>query len=56
MPAAVEDRQLKRGEAGRAGSDVRSDLHVSVEERVSGDIEIELRSRVALYYGANIRQ
>jgi citrate lyase subunit beta/citryl-CoA lyase len=56
MPAAAEASQLKRGEAGRAGSDVRSDLHVSVEERASGGIEIELRSRVALYYGDNIRQ
>jgi citrate lyase subunit beta/citryl-CoA lyase len=56
MPAAAEASQLKRGEAGRAGSDVRSDLHVSVEERASGDVEIELRSRVAPYYGDNIRQ
>jgi citrate lyase subunit beta/citryl-CoA lyase len=56
MPAAAVARQLKRGEAGRAGSDVRSDLHVSVNERTSGGIEIELRSRVALYYGDNIRQ
>jgi len=56
MPAAAEANQLKRGEAGRAGSDVRSDLHVSVEERPGGGVEIELRSRVALYYGDNIRQ
>lgn len=56
MPAAAESSQLKRGEAGRAGSDVRSDLQVSVEERPRGGIEIELHSRVALYYGDNIRQ
>jgi citrate lyase subunit beta/citryl-CoA lyase len=56
MPAAAEASQLKRGEAGRAGSDVRSDLRVSVEDRASGGVEIELRSRVALYYGENIRQ
>jgi len=56
MPAAAEAKQLKRGEAGRAGSDVRSDLHVTVEERASGGVEIELRSRVALYYGDTIRQ
>ena len=55
MPAAAEASQLKRGEAGRAGGDVRSDLHVRVEECASGGIEIDLRSRVALYYGANIR-
>jgi citrate lyase subunit beta/citryl-CoA lyase len=35
---------------------VRSDVHVTVEEHTSGGIEIELRSRVALYYGENIRQ
>ena len=45
-----------RGEAGRAGGDVRSDLHVSFEARASGGIEIELRSRVDLYYGERIRQ
>jgi len=56
MPAAAEASQLKRGEAGRAGSDVRSDLRVGVEDRASGGVEIELRSRVALYYGENIRQ
>ena len=36
MPAAAEASQLKRGEAGRAGGDVRSDVHVTVEERTSG--------------------
>jgi citrate lyase subunit beta / citryl-CoA lyase len=56
MPAAAEASQLKRGEAGRAGGDVRSDLHVSVEERACGGVEVELRSRVALYYGDNIRR
>jgi len=35
---------------------VRSDLRVSFEERASGGIEVELRSRVALYYGDAIRQ
>ncbi len=44
------------GEAGRAGGDVRSDLHVAFEERSAGGIEIDLRSRVALYYGDQIRQ
>jgi citrate lyase subunit beta / citryl-CoA lyase len=47
---------LRRGEAGRAGGDVRSDLHVVFEEHASGGIEIDLRSRVDLYYGASIRQ
>ena len=56
MPAAAEASQLKRGEAGRAGGDVRSDVRVTVEERSSGGIQIQLQSRVALYYGENIRQ
>ncbi len=56
MPAAAETSVARRGEAGRAGLDVRSDLHVSFEERSSGGIAIDLRSRVDLYYGENIRQ
>lgn len=42
-------------EAGRWGKDVRSDCHVSIEPRTTGEIEIELVSRVALYYGESIR-
>ncbi|MGA2369090.1 MAG: citrate lyase acyl carrier protein [Candidatus Korobacteraceae bacterium] len=56
MPVAVETSGLRRGEAGRAGGDVRSDLHVSIEERASGGIEIDLHSRVDIYYGGSIRQ
>src|SRR5271169_1415859 len=56
MPAAAEANQVARGEAGRAGGDVRSDLHVTIEGRTSGGIEIDLRSRVALYYGDNIQR
>lgn len=40
-----------RGEAGRRGDDVRSDLFVTVEPMASGDTVIELRSKVAIYYG-----
>jgi citrate lyase subunit beta / citryl-CoA lyase len=47
---------LRRGEAGRAGSDVRSDSHVTFEDRSFGGIEVDLRSRVELYYGDRIRQ
>ncbi len=56
MTLSAAETTAKRGEAGRAGGDVRSDLHVSFEERASGGIEIELQSRVALYYGAAIRR
>jgi citrate lyase subunit beta/citryl-CoA lyase len=56
MPAVAKISELRRGEAGRAGDDIRSDLHVSFEERGSGGIEIGLRSRVELYYGEVIRR
>src|SRR5271157_4559542 len=56
MPVAEETSRIRRAEAGRAGGDVRSDLHVSFAERATGGIEIELRSRVELYYGEAIRQ
>lgn len=53
---ATTESTLRRGEAGRAGGDVRSDLHVALEERTAGGIEIDLQSRVDLYYGDQIRQ
>ncbi|HUI84795.1 MAG TPA: citrate lyase acyl carrier protein [Candidatus Binatia bacterium] len=56
MPAVAGISTAARGEAGRAGEDVRSDLHVSFEERAGGGIEIDLRSRVDVYYGTSIRQ
>jgi len=43
--------QKKSAEAGHWGKDVRSDLHVAVEPRDSGGIELGLESRVAPYYG-----
>jgi citrate lyase subunit beta/citryl-CoA lyase len=55
MPIA-EVSPAKRSEAGRAGGDVRSDLRVTFEPRDAGGIDIELQSRVSLYYGASIRQ
>lgn len=54
--SATDTSRIRRAEAGRAGNDVRSDLHVSFEERTSGGVEIDLRSRVALYYGEVIRR
>ncbi|HEY3930669.1 MAG TPA: aldolase/citrate lyase family protein [Candidatus Koribacter sp.] len=54
MAATAET--VLRGEAGRVGKDVRSDLHVIFEPRTSGGVEIELKSRVAIYYGENIRR
>lgn len=41
-------------DAGHYGKDVRSDLHVSIEPRDGGGLEITLESRVGLYYGSSI--
>src|SRR5207244_1461619 len=49
--------QIKTGqmaEARHGGKDVRSDLHVTLEPRDSGGLEILLQSRVAAYYGDSI--
>jgi citrate lyase subunit beta / citryl-CoA lyase len=54
--SVAAETNTQRGQAGRAGGDVRSDLRVSFEERARGGVEIELQSRVALYYGDAIRQ
>jgi citrate lyase subunit beta / citryl-CoA lyase len=45
--------QLHRGEAGRTGEDVRSDLRAVFEPREQG-IEIEVQSRVEAFYGPAI--
>ena len=45
-----------RGEAGRTGEGIRSDLHVTVEEQTSDGIALELTSRVEPYYGEAIRE
>jgi citrate lyase subunit beta/citryl-CoA lyase len=55
MATAVEANKVRVGEAGRMGKDVRSDLHVRFEPNGT-TLEIELLSRVGLYYGENIRQ
>jgi citrate lyase subunit beta/citryl-CoA lyase len=41
-------------EAGHHGKEVRSDVHVAIEPRDSGGLEITLESRVGLYYGSSI--
>ena len=43
-------------EAGRSGKEIRSDVRVVLEPRDAGGLEIELVSRVALYYGTDIRR
>ncbi len=54
MATTVEVR-AKVGEAGRQGKDVRSDLFVRYEPG-EAVLEIELQSRVDLYYGERIRE
>ena len=46
---------METAEAGHWGKDVRSDVHVSIEPRPAGGIQISLESRVAAYYGEAIR-
>lgn len=46
--------KIKAAEAGHFGKEVRSDLHVAIEPRDGGGLEINLESRVAPYYGASI--
>lgn len=51
MSSSKEKRATQPGEAGHWGENVRSDLHVRVEPRASGGLEIALESRVKPYYG-----
>src|SRR5262245_1496597 len=54
MSAAVQSGALRPAEAGHWGKDVRSDVHVAIEPREAGGLEISLESRVAAYYGKSI--
>jgi len=49
--AAAEQKTSRAAEAGHWGKDTRSDLHVAIEPRDSGGLEVGLESRVAPYYG-----
>jgi len=53
MTVATETRA---GEAGHWGTEIRSDLHVRIEPRSRGGIDIDLESRVKPYYGDSIRR
>ena len=52
MTGSVEAKSA--GQAGHFGKDVRSDLHVVVEARDGGGLEITMESRIAPYYGSSI--
>jgi citrate lyase subunit beta / citryl-CoA lyase len=56
MMSTATHISAKTGEAGHWGKDVRSDLHVAIEHRDSGGIEIALESRVSFCYGDAILQ
>jgi citrate lyase subunit beta / citryl-CoA lyase len=53
--ANAEAQSKRVGEAGHWGKDVRSDVHVWIEPRERGGIDIVLESRVKAYYGDSIR-
>lgn len=48
--------EIRIGEAGHSGPEIRSDLYVRVEPRDRGGSHIELESRVNAYYGDSIRK
>jgi citrate lyase subunit beta/citryl-CoA lyase len=54
MTGSVEEKSAKAGEAGHFGKDVRSDVHVAIEPRDAGGLDIAMESRVAPYYGGSI--
>ncbi len=56
MTTSADTILTRAGEAGRCGADIRSDLRVRLEPRASGGIQLELVSRVELYYGEAIRR
>jgi citrate lyase subunit beta / citryl-CoA lyase len=56
MNLGIETATKCIGEAGHHGPEIRSDLHVRIEARERGGLEIELESRVKSYYGDAIRQ
>ncbi len=54
MTGTVDEKTAGSGAAGHSGKDVRSDLHVAIEARDGGGLEITMESRVAPYYGNSI--
>ena len=57
MPKAKKKTvRAKKGQAGRRGDDVRSDLFVSVTLSNEGGVDLKLRSKVEAYFGESIRE
>src|SRR6266478_6073775 len=51
MTAPNDGKNPRPAEAGCWGKEMRSDLHVAIEPRDSGGLEVGLESRVVPYYG-----
>ena len=47
--------QLRTGEAGRRGADVRSDCWIAVDLTDSGGVQLSLESKVGALFGSSIR-
>jgi citrate lyase subunit beta / citryl-CoA lyase len=56
MDVVAENQTLTIAEVGHWGREIRSDVHVRIEPRDRGGIEIELESRVKPYYGESIHR
>lgn len=56
MSNVVVSDSLSAGTAGHCGPEVRSDLQVRIEPRAGGRLEINIQSRVDVYYGNSIRR
>ena len=54
MTTTPQSAPARSAEAGHWGKDVRSDVHVALEPRGSGGLDIQLESRVKPYYGDSI--
>jgi citrate lyase subunit beta/citryl-CoA lyase len=54
MTGSVKEKPAPVGEAGHFGKEVRSDVHVAIEPRDGGGLDITMESRVAPYYGSSI--
>jgi citrate lyase subunit beta/citryl-CoA lyase len=46
---------MARGEAGRRGKDVRSDCWIAIDEKGSGGVSLEVKSKVESMYGDSLR-
>jgi citrate lyase subunit beta / citryl-CoA lyase len=55
MPNVFVETQTRIGRAGHSGGSVRSDCSVAIEPATCGGLQLEMKSRVAAYYGESIR-